>query len=278
MKSTKEQLELIEEYKYVYKENTPPDWAVQNRQTKEKIYPATPFVGQEYFNSDCRILLYASAENLTYYEENSNKNPLLETEEAWLRRRISFERNKDCRFPNIHMAPINNGGLLSSVAVLAEALSLIKVDSDPYRFIERLSIDNFAKFSQISSPGKKSKHLNPDYIDNEDMLSHSFPYIKIDLSTLKPDCIILPKKAFGVKAVQNIFKKFCPSSKIIPIYQLTATVVNCTIAKQVSEDEMELRKTEISQKIQEWVKGIRIKGMKKDGMYYFFEHMMQQVN
>jgi len=138
---------LLTKYKSIFKTTPPPDWAVENKKTGEKISPSIPFVGERYNQSKNKILLYASAENLTYYEEDNSPNDLLETEISWNRRRESIKLNSSTEFPDIHVSPVSNGGLLSALALLGESLNLFETNHDPFKFIENVSIDNFGKFS-----------------------------------------------------------------------------------------------------------------------------------
>nr|MBC8440199.1 hypothetical protein [Candidatus Desulfobacula maris] len=259
MRVDKQVADLLTKYKKIFSEIAPPDWAVENRVSGEKICPSIPFVGKNYHLSKNKVLIYASAENLTYYEKDESKNDLLETEIAWNRRRYSIDLNPESIFPNVHISPVNNGGLLATVALLADWHNLLKMSPDPYEFIENLSIDNLGKYSIKTIGGP-----NKDYISSLSMLEHSFPYIGSDLDILKPDYILIPKKAYAVRSVEDLFIRKAPNAIIIPIYQLTSTVINCHIANKLSEEHMTEVKQKTPQYIKNWVDDI--KGLKKDGM------------
>lgn len=275
MNSKQQVSHILKAYKNIYQASKKPDWAVENRRNGEIIKPSIPFIGNNYGSLKNKILLYASAENLTYYEKSNSPNKLLETEDAWNRRRNRIKLKRDCIFPNIHIAPVSNGGLLATVALVAYINKLIETPTDPYKFIENLSIDNLGKYS-IKTLGSNTRK-NKDYISNLSYLKYSIPFIEEELSILKPNYIIIPKKAYELKPIKDIFQKIVPEAKIVPIYQLTSTVVNCHLASKISEKEITKFKRRVPKNIKNWVSDIHINGLRKDGMYYYFLHVLNVI-
>lgn len=259
---------LLSRYKNIFSKSEQPDWAVENKINGEKVTPSIPFVGKSYNHVRNKILVYASAENLTYYEYGNSSNNLLESEMSWNRRRHSLDRNKGDFFPNVHMAPINNGGLISAVAYICHKYNLLDVPESPHDFIESLSVDNLCKYS-IKTIGNSSTK-NIDYINDPDKLNFSLRYIESDLEILKPDYIFIPYSAYNVGQIKNVVSAQLPDCVVIPLYQLTSTVVNCHISPKFSEDKVLKMKNSTPSEIQCWVDNVSINGLKKDGMYYYF--------
>lgn len=73
--------ELFSAYRTILAEKgNSPDWAVHQRNDQSKLVcPSIPFVGKHYADQPCRILVYASAENLSdYYPGSSSERPWLD--------------------------------------------------------------------------------------------------------------------------------------------------------------------------------------------------------
>jgi hypothetical protein len=90
MPLNEKQSELIDAYQSIVKKEGHPNWAVKNRKTNGYINPSIPYVGEKYFESKRKIAVYASTENLTYYMNSNDENPLLESDDSWNRHWISF--------------------------------------------------------------------------------------------------------------------------------------------------------------------------------------------
>lgn len=266
--------DLLDRYKKIFSQSEPPDWAVENKTNNVKITPSIPFVGKSYNDVKNKILIYASAENLTYYEYGHCSNDLLESELSWNRRRHSLGCHKDSFFPNIHIAPVNNGGLISTVAYICHKYDLLDVSENPYDFIESLSIDNLCKFS-IKTIGNSSTK-NIDYINDADKLGFSLHYIVSDLEVLKPDYIFIPHSAYNVDEIKDVVGRLLPGCVVIPIFQLTSTVVNCHISPKFSKNEILKVKNSTPREIQYWVDNISINGLRNNGMYYYFSDTLER--
>lgn len=115
-----------------------------------------PFVGNNYINSNPKILLYASAENLTGY------NGYLDDDTAALLRYRSFfehsNKSNNDFFPNVHIAPISDGSLILVVFYLLKQLGFSKHLNTPIDLIESIAFSSdccvsnvFNAFEDISS-------------------------------------------------------------------------------------------------------------------------------
>jgi len=266
---------LLKRYKEIFSQSDLPDWAVENKANGGIVTPSIPFVGDSYNKCRNKVLIYASAENLTYYEYGESSNSLLESELSWNRRRYSLGINRDKFFPDIHIAPINNGGLISTVAFICHKYGLLDVQEDPYNFIESLAVDNICKYSIKTTDKASTKNI--DYIKNTGKMNSSLQYIESDLKILKPDYIFMPVSAYDVSEIQKIIKKILPSATVVPMYQLTSTVVNCHISPNFSRDEIKNIKKMTPRKIQDWIDKIVLNGLKKDGMYIYFSDVLERA-
>jgi len=242
MENYKKQLE--ESYSNIFNiDRNNPEWAVKKKTKKENIHPAIPFVGNFYENT--KILLYASAENLTYYEEKQGDNWLDDDYYAINRRKISNGHF----FPHIHIAPINDGSLLIVAAYILNKWNINLNYSTPYEFIENVAIDNFCKFSLKTS---EKDRKNKDYAKDINKLKFSFDYIKSDLEILQPNILALPKTIYGHDEVKKMIKEILPNCLILPIYQINSSTINRIIAKKYDKKGKE----EIPETLLKWQKNL----------------------
>ncbi|MGL4981583.1 MAG: hypothetical protein ACRC4W_01775 [Treponemataceae bacterium] len=175
-----------------------PHWAARKKTVDENIHPAIPFVGKNYEKT--RLLVYASAENLTYYEKSDKSIDKFENDELAINRR-KIKESKTSFFPNIHIAPINDGSLLICAAYILEKLNEELKYTTPYEFIENIAVDNFCKFSI------KTGSKNIDYAKDLNKLEKSFAYVEEDLKILQPGILIIPKTIYRHKSVRDMIKK-----------------------------------------------------------------------
>ncbi|OAV72175.1 hypothetical protein Barb4_00108 [Bacteroidales bacterium Barb4] len=251
---------LKEEYKKIFDiRSNRPSWAVKKTTDKEEIiHPSIPLIGKNFENK--RLLLYASAENLTHY--NGKKDTYLDKDDhAINRNRNFFDGSKDF-FPNVHIAPVSNGAL---IIVTAYILSLLEDNpnySTPKELIEDISIGNFGKFS-IDAGSK-----NQDYAKDPSKLKFSFDYVKVDLKTLQPKILIIPQSIYNHGEIQQLIKSIVPECLVIPIYQINNRVINTLIAKKypkISSDKIGI--------LNEWQKELKIKGKTKDNFYSVYSYI-----
>jgi len=253
---------LAEEYKKIFeKDRNKPDWAVKKKSGVGNVHPAIPFVGESYEKT--RLLLYASAENMTKYEK----------EEEWyaddndaMYRRYSLGNEY---FPSLYMKPVTDGPLLVVAAYILKKLNIDFNYSCPYEFIKNIAIDNFGKFSRKTTPQDR---VNKDYAGNERMLNASYEYIKRDLEILEPKIIILPKTIFNHENVKSLLPNNC---KIFPIYQINARNINLRISKQYEKKN----RNEIPEIFLNWQKNLKNGISKKtndnfDSVYTYLDKLL----
>ena len=241
--------ELIKAYREIFMDTSNrPNWAVHKitpGHESELIHPPIPFVGKEYCKQTKRILLYASAENLSKY---AGSNGYLDDDEyAINRHRNTYNESvsKGLFFPNVHIQPINDGVL--PIITLYLYLRYNDIDDiTPSDFLERISFANYCKFTVQSEKNK-------DYAGVADKVMQSRDYVKRDLSILKPDIIIIPK------TIYHTDKEFINGNKgnavILPILQMNVRNVNIRIKKYPKTPE-----TELNRIIAEWYNNLNGNG------------------
>lgn len=235
--------ELLREYQRIQNViGNQPEWAVHKRTNPTELVHCTiPFVGKKYCLQSKRILVYASAENLSTYDskhlDHWSGSWLDDDAQAENRHRKCFDESEPTEFfPNVHISPINNGCLATAVYYIAYKLGLAE-DSSPREFYETIAIANYGKYSieteqqyadRMNITGQNLAKSNIDYASNLSLLEASHPFIKADLDILKPDIIILPTSVN--KADHKFIAAHIGNVRIIPIYQMNAGVINRIIA------------------------------------------------
>ena len=263
---------LIKKYREIFAQRkNRPEWAVRKKSNdSEFIHLPIPFVGKNYDKT--KLLLYASAENLTYYTEQDKEWNVLENNNIAIdRHRYCFEQFSNRRYlPYLHIAPVEDGSLLIVTNYILMKIKGILFQS-PYDLGESISLGNFGKFSI------NTKTRNQDYANNLSFLRYSIPYIKADLSVLKPEIIIIPVKIYEHKEIKNTIYMIIPNVKVIPIYQINARTINTHIHKKFTEKDI----NEIKE-FYEWQKhlsnGITGKTNKNFlSVYTYIDHILKNV-
>lgn len=227
-------------------------WYIENSKGERKyVRSAIPFVGKEYFSNPngCRVLLYASAENLSGYADGIEE---LSEEYRVHRCRQSFEASVAAGdfFPSVHIQPINDGGLLVVAyqilkRIMGEAFEKNYGNMQPAEFLEHICCSNYGKFTLHVGDGK----TNYDYAGKKRILKLCHAYVKADIDVLKPDIIIMPKSMYeGAGQKKSFFEKYFSEEefKVIPVYQVNSTVVNCHIgSKYIKKNINELTENEM---------------------------------
>lgn len=214
--------ELSERYRRIFSEkDTEPCWAYRKSNDVSKlIHCPIPFVGKNYFTQPVKVLMYASAENLSKYD-----GYLDDDEVAINRHRSFFERSvkeNNTFFPNVHIEPISNGALALCVLHILSRISDVG-DISPSVFLETIAFGNYAKFT-ICPDNKKH---NIDYAGNCDYLLYSQPYVAADLEVLQPDYIIMVRSMYLGQGKQKAFvDSHKGNAKVIPIYQMSPRTIN----------------------------------------------------
>lgn len=223
------EMSLISSYNEIFlKEQDRPEWAVRRTFDNRQIVPTVPFVGKEYKDNNCKMLVYASAENLTYvYDDvSNNKFPNIFNDEFAINRHRKCFDNSEKLFPNVHLKPMTNGCLLLVIAYIYNKITQdsLYANITPKEFYEMISFGNFGKFSIAS----KSKNI--DYANKKEYLKYSLEYIKKDLEILKPDYLIIPKSIY--KTMKYELAPILGNIKVISISQINSTTINCHISKK----------------------------------------------
>lgn len=198
--STRLKGKLLKAYKRAYRKQMKPD----NKRLPEfkksfisddlhpgaSVRPAIPVVGKDYPSAGDelpRVLVYASAENLTWWEKKPKRKSL-----KWDRGYTNDPRQEF--FRNVFIEPISNGGLLTVARYLLQKIANEPLDDplfrgaqfsdDPRVFVEQIAVANYSKFTLKPEGGTN--------LDPTKQRIHSELYVKEDLSILSPDILILP--------------------------------------------------------------------------------------
>lgn len=264
---------LLEDYKKIFagKMNTPL-WAVHKNtpgHTGELIHCPIPFIGKYYERQKTKILLYASAENLSDYH-STGKNYLDCDNYAINRHRNSFDAsatNPELFFPDVHIQPVNDGCLLIAALYIYSKFQDIR-ESSPAEFLEQIALANYCKYTiQPDHTGKKKQ--NQDYANKVGCLKVSHEYIECDLTTLRPDIIIIPKTIY--RTDKEFIDSIKGTAKIIPIYQINARNINLRIKKYPRTDPQDLNKV-----IYDWYNHLEnngIQGKTKENFLSIFQYL-----
>jgi hypothetical protein len=213
--------ELIQKFKDIFEKtnNKPPDWAWSFK-------PSIPFIGENYKPGE-GLLIYASAENLSWH--NNKDNPLHQffTEgHVWDRYRAQYKvlgHNPKNIFPNVGIQPINDGGLLAAGLFTAIKYGL-QQKSEPRSFLETIAVTNWNKFS-IKTP-----HKNED-IRGIKKLTASLDFVVTELTMLHPAVVLIPRTVWRHSKLQMVMRMASPQSYFLDVPQFNATVVNCVLRK-----------------------------------------------
>ncbi|MGN1248777.1 MAG: hypothetical protein ACI4XW_01775, partial [Candidatus Spyradocola sp.] len=229
---------LLDAYKEIRKSGIP-DWAVHKRNASdEKVIPTIPFIGKHYAEQPVKILVYASAENLSDYWKGNDKHwPGLDCDDlAQNRHRWCFDNESmqtDRKLPYVHLGPLEDGGLLAAVMYLSAKLRGCEPPA-PRAFYETIAFGNYCKFSietefqhakrdpqYAAASQTKASVRNIDYASKSDYIEASKAYVRADIETLQPDYIIVPSMNDG-----GFLDSIKGHAKIIRIHQINAAVVN----------------------------------------------------
>lgn len=254
---------LLNEYESIFKElcsDGKPDWAVRKKSNPDLfVHPTIPFVGKNYFGQDRKILIYASAENLSGYDGYLDDDAL-----ARDRHRHYFSKSKDRTIPFVHIQPMQDGCLMNVLRYVCEKLE-ISMPEEPRDFLENIAFANFCKYSILSDK-------NVDYASKSSYLKFSFKYVAADLDLLEPDIIIMPRTIFRV--VISSILEHTARAQIIPIMQINARNINCHIAKKYERKDL----NELSSVTRRWYEklgtdGNGIKGKTKKNFLSVYTYL-----
>lgn len=213
---------LLSEYERRY--SGTPTWAYP-------FAPPIPFVGDSYGTAGrAKVLIYASAENLTYSRKPNVDLPMLLPENQMIRSRYDHAvRGGTC----VHIQPIDNGSLLLAGR---HALTHIRHQgtfstSSPEAFLNEIAVANPGKFSINAIQ-------NRDYAGDGTPWLASKTFIQADLALLEPDIIILPRTILGALRSEPVNLDIRHTGRTIaPNYQITARTINLHIKPKLNNPE-----------------------------------------
>lgn len=238
---------LLTAYKEIHR-TVAPEWAVHKitlGKTDELVVPTIPFVGKDFLKQPKRVLVYASAENLTnhWVGQTSDRIWIDEDTKAFNRHRICFDNQEMQQqkhadtIPYVHCGPMETGLLLTAVMYIANQLNIMDLSGvTPRDFCEKIAFGNYGKYSK-ETPHQLCKRLNIskqdakqniDYAGNVSLMEVSHPFIEADIRSLQPDYIVLPETMY--RAAKKFIDSIKGDAVIIPIYQMLAGNVNNYIA------------------------------------------------
>lgn len=219
---------LLEHYNTTLSKNGIPKWAFQ-------FPPPIPFVGNRFSKKSPKVMVYGSAENLTYTIKNTNSEIFSIGEACKYRHKYFYLNYKnDGLFPYVHIQPINDGSLLTTARFCLYKMNKdFLFSQDPKGFIDEICVANFGKFSV-------EDRINKDYASDNKTLSESLTYVVNDLKCIKPDIVILPGSIYNtvdrlkgwqtVKALSQLDKEIC----FIRIYQTNVRVINTHVSRALN--------------------------------------------
>ena len=237
-----------------------PAWAYQ-------LEPSIPFIGSEYTTSRPRIAVFASAENLTKYECNPASRP------AYVRDNRRWNRHRACAtdhasgedagfFRQVHIAPVEDGGLMCAALLIAERSTKQPPHKDPRAFIETLAVANVCKYSIAT----RTRGKNIDYAGKADLVAESLPYFRADLRALRPDILFLPKTIYQQPPVRAVVDEELPSVLVLAVPQFVGAVVNCHLSHHDTRAQQMLRERR-GTSLDTWVSNVS--GYRKENVYRY---------
>ena len=217
--------ELLEAYRRIFAERkNEPEWAVKKHtsscESEELVHCAIPFVGDTYGSQKTKILIYASAENLSWYINKCKEKCYLDNDEEAVNRHRNFfnSSKRDRFFPDVHIQPFNDGYLtIIALYIYLKYQTVEQMKMKPAEFLERISFANYGKYT-IDSP------KNEDYAKDPEKLAASHAYIEQDLKILRPDVIVMPGTIYNTD--RDFVDRHKGNAEIIPIYQILPRTIN----------------------------------------------------
>lgn len=215
-----------------------PDWA-------NPLPPSIPLIGKRY-GVEMPILVYGSAENLSHYERKPETVPdYIQDERALDRHRAALENDPGVGFfPNVHMAPFNDGSLLVAANYYLWR-TVGRSFEKPIELLECIAAANFCKFAIAGS-------VNKDYAGDLEKVNISLPYVVADLEVLKPSVCVLPKSILKHASVRRRLNSAAPDVQLIALLQFNVKVINMHLKKH-SDDAEQMAENLRDHPISEWI-------------------------
>lgn len=186
--------------------------------------PSIPLIGQHY-KLGKGLLIYASAENLSWLHDSEIPSRFSGKETAWNRYRVRYEENgkhSDAFFPDIGIQPATDGGLFAAGLFVSQKNHL-PVRTKPRTFLEQIAVSNWCKFS--------IEPTSQDYINDIKKLTESLPFVIGELAVLQPKVALVPKAVWKHSVLQAAMRGASPETLFLAVPQFNARVVNCHLEK-----------------------------------------------
>ena len=247
-----------------------PAWAVHRCDDPTQLVHGTiPFIGKAYANQEFRILLYASAENLSGYDGwLDNASVADDRHRRWFNQWQTDPTDGKKFYPDVHLQPVTDGPLLLAAYYIAAHLSpQYGQNLEPAAFMERIAFGNYGKYSIEGA-------RNKDYARVKGKLAMSHSYIEQDVSILQPDLIILPRTILNtdyrfISSLQGLTPKplhFCG------IMQLNRRTLSSNIPNECRKLGMQPKEySDLNASIFEWSQ--RVKGARTENLCWLFTHL-----
>lgn len=207
--------------------------------------PSIPFIGRNY-RPGRGLLVYASAENLTWL--NHNPTPERFTTEAfWNRYRVRYEktgRNSGAFFPDVSIQPVTDGGLFAAALFVSKRLRL-PTAAKPRTLLEKIAVSNWCKFTIKAD-------LNVDCISNLGKLAESLPFAVGELVELQSAIVLLPQQVWRKSVLRAVMHGASPCTRFMPVYQFNTTVVETRLG-DYAKPARRLRKQEAGTPLAKWM-------------------------
>ena len=247
-----------------------PAWAVHRCDDPTQLVHCTiPFIGKEYANQEFKILLYASAENLSGYDGYLDAASIADDRHRWCYNQWQKAATDVEKFyPDVHLQPVTDGPLLLAVYYIASQLSpQYGQNMEPAAFMEKIAFGNYGKYSIEGA-------RNKDYARVKGKLAMSHSYIEQDVSILQPDLIILPRTILNtdyrfISSLQGLTPKplhFCG------IMQLNRRTLSSNIPNQCRKLGLQPKEyADLSESILAWSQ--KVKGARTENLRWLVTHL-----
>ena len=246
---------------------SPPCWAYQ-------FAPPIPLVGPLYVPGH-GLMVYASAENLTWMhptkQAGSSRGESFHGDTARVRHQHQYQNPElqDRRFfPDVGMAPVNNGGLLCAAWFVLHHCHGT-APSSPAELLRNIAVANWGKFAVNADK-------NVDYAGDLRKLRSSVRLVEIELAVLRPKILIMPKTILRHGEVGEAMRGASPETRIVGVVQFNATVVNTHLDQpEFNAGAAELRSRYASTPLAAWMSKLR--RVNRDHAWRFLAHLAEEL-
>ena len=232
--------------------SSPPPWAWP-------FAPSIPFVG-DWYRPGKGLFIYANAENLAGMRRQGIPKRFI-NERVWNRYRAVYEkegRGSAAFFPEVGMAPVSNGALLTAGVFIAETLGL-PTRRKPRTFLETLAVSNWCKFTILSK-------ANVDYVSDVLKLTASLPFVVSELSLLRPRLVMLPKTIWKHRTLAAAMRGASPRTRFLAVTQFNSRVVNIHLGKY-DRTARRLRRRNENTVLADWMQ--RVRGFREENAWRY---------